>query len=666
MTDPTRRADELRGLIRRYNYEYHQLDAPSVPDAEYDRLVRELQALEAAHPELRSPASPTDLVGGRPDPAFSPVRHRRPVLSLQNALDQDELKEFMARMARAVGTDDVAVDLEPKIDGLSVVLRYRDGRFQQGITRGDGMVGEDISHTLVEVRDLPRTLTGAPAGELEVRGEVYLAKEAFSRLNEGREAAGEPLFANPRNAAAGALRQLDPAVTRDRGLNLFCYEIRHPEDLAETQTEALAALLAMGFPVPPGCQRLIGWEELWQAVSLWQERRQELPFATDGLVVKLDHLPTARAQGATAKAPRAMIAFKFPPEEAVTTLEGVVWQVGRSGTVTPTAYLTPVRLGGTVVSRATLHNAQLARSRDIRIGDRVVIRKAGEIIPEVMRPLAAERTGQEQPLEPPRQCPACGTTLVQNEGEAALRCPNEACPGRQLEALCHFASRAAMDIDGLGPKLVASLLAAGLVKAPADLYRLDEKALLTVPRMADRSAQNLLAAIDRSRRRPLWRLILALGLPQVGAHAAERLASRFGSLSALLGASEEELCAVPDVGPLTARQIRAWAADPMHRKWVSDLAQVGVLGETAELAHGSEGPLSGERLVFTGSFSLPRPELAEAARAAGAEVLSAVSRRVTHLVVGDKPGHKRQEAEALDIPLWDEASFRRKMEGQDS
>ncbi len=666
MTDPTRRAEELRQLISRYNYEYHQLDAPSVPDAEYDRLVRELQALEASHPELGSEASPTGLVGGQADSAFSPVRHRRLVLSLQNAVDQEELQEFMARMGRAVGTDEVAVDLEPKIDGLSVVLRYRDGRFQQGITRGDGTVGEDVSHTLVEVRDLPHTLKGAPVGELEVRGEVYLAKEAFLRLNEAREAAGEPLFANPRNAAAGALRQLDPAVTKSRGLNLFCYEIRHPEDLVETQTEALAALMAMGFPVPPDSQRLVGWDDLWQAVSLWQERRHQLPFAIDGLVVKLDHLPTARAQGATAKAPRAMIAFKFPPEEVVTTLERVVWQVGRSGTVTPTAYLTPVRLGGTVVSRATLHNAQLAKSRDIRIGDRVVIRKAGEIIPEVVRPLAAERTGQEQPLEAPRQCPACGSALVRNEGETALRCPNEACPGRQLEAFCHFASRAAMDIDGLGPKLLASLLEAGLVKTPADLYRLDERDLLTVPRMAARSAQNLLAAIDRSRRRPLWRLILALGLPQVGAHAAERLASRFESLFALLEASEEDLCAVPDVGPLTARQIRAWAADPVHRQWVSELAGVGVLGEVAEPAHGGEGPLRGERLVFTGSFAVPRQELMAAARAAGALVLSAVSRRVTHLVVGDKPGQKRQEAEALAIPLWDEASFRRKIEGQDS
>lgn len=666
MTDATRRAEELRELIRRYNHEYHQLDAPSVPDAEYDRLVRELQALELAHPEIQSKASPTQLVGDRPDPAFSPVHHRRPVLSLQNALDETELRQFMARLEKALGSAEVAVDLEPKIDGLSVVLRYRDGRFRQGITRGDGMVGEDVTHTLVEVRDLPRQLTSAPGGEFEVRGEVYLAKEAFNRLNEARQAAGESLFANPRNAAAGALRQMDPGITRSRGLNLFCYEIRYPEQLVATQTEALAALAAMGFAVPPGSRRLVGWDALWQEVSAWQERRHQLPFATDGLVVKLDQLAQAAAQGATAKAPRAMIAFKFPAEEAVTTLEQVVWQVGRTGTVTPTAWLTPVRLGGTLVSRATLHNEQLAQARDIRIGDRVVIRKAGEIIPEIVRPLSAERSGDERPVQAPSACPACGSLLQRKEDEAALRCLNAACPGRQLEAFLHFASRSAMDIEGLGPKLLSSLLQAKLVNTPADLFRLREEDLLQLPRMAETSAKHLLDAIGQARRRPLWRLILALGLPQVGAHTAEVLARQLKSLPALLRASEQELRAMADIGPLTAQQIRSWSEDPVHRQWVDELAAVGVVGEIEEAEAVETGPLAGERLVFSGSFAVSREEMAALARRAGAEVLTAVSGRVTHLVVGDKAGQKLRQAEALSIPRWDEASFHRKIDGQDS
>lgn len=666
MTDPSRRLEELRALIGRYNREYHQQDAPSVPDAEYDRLVRELESLEARFPELRATDSPTQQVGARPDPAFSAVPHRKPVLSLQNALDEGELRAFVQRMAAASGSELVAVDLELKIDGLSVILRYQDGVFAQGVTRGDGLSGEDVSHTLVEVLDLPPRLTGAPRGLLEVRGEVYLAKEAFAALNRARQAAEQPLFANPRNAAAGALRQLDPAVTKERGLRCFCYEIRDPADLVETQTQALAALAAMGFPTPPESQRLVGWEAIWSAVQSWQERRHDLAFATDGLVVKLDHLPTVARLGATAKAPRAMIAFKFPAEEVVTRLERVVWQVGRTGVVTPTAWLTPVQLGGTTVSRATLHNAALIESRDIRIGDRVVLRKAGEIIPEIVRALDGERVGTEQPIGAPSVCPACHSALVHKGDEVALRCVNDACPGRQLEGLTHFCGRQAMDIEGLGPKLLENLLAAGLVRSPADLFRLDEDALLTVPRMAETSARKVLAAIAGARSRPLSRLLVGLGMPGVGERAALTLARRYPHLQDVLVAEEAELCELADIGPITAREIRSWMDDLEHQRWVKELVAVGIEGLSEAETGPQEGPLSGERLVFTGTLSVPRDQLAAEARAAGADVLSAVSGRITHLVAGENAGQKRRLAEQLSIPVWDEAAFRRKMAGEDS
>ena len=666
MTEPSRRVAELRALISRYNREYHQLDAPSVPDAEYDRLVRELQALEASFPELREADSPTEQVGARPDPAFSAVAHRAPVLSLQNALDQAELRSFVERMGKATGDDMVAVDLELKIDGLSVVLRYQDGVFNQGITRGDGLTGEDVSHTLVEVLDLPHRLAGAPSGLLEVRGEVYLGKDAFLALNRARQASDQPLFANPRNAAAGALRQLDAAVTRQRGLRCFCYEIRYPTDLVETQTQALQKLAAMGFAIPPHSQRLVGWDAIWTQVNAWQERRHALPFATDGLVVKLDHLPTVARLGATAKAPRAMIAFKFPAEEVVTRLEQVVWQVGRTGVVTPTAWLTPVQLAGTTVSRATLHNAALISSRDIRIGDRVVLRKAGEIIPEIVRSLDTERDGGELAIAAPSACPACQSRLVQRPGEVALRCVNVDCPGRQLEGLVHFCSRSAMDIEGLGPKLLENLLAAGLVRSPADLFRLDETTLLTVPRMAETSARKLVRAIDAARSRPLSRLLIGLGLPGVGERAAVNLARRYRRLEDLLAADVADLCELPDIGPVTAQEIRGWADDEAHQRWVAELGAVGVEGRPETLAVAGGGSLSGERLVFTGTLSTARDQLVAEARQAGAEVLSAVSSRVTHLVAGENAGQKRRLAEQLAIPVWDERAFRRKMAGEDS
>lgn len=652
---------ELRAALERHNHAYHVLDAPTIPDAEFDRLMRELQDLESRHPEMADPHSPTARVGGPPTRAFEPVSHGRPMLSLQNAFSDADLRDFDRRVREgAGGVDEVGYTVELKIDGLSVLLRYRKGAFFQGATRGDGMVGEDVTANLRTVVDLPVRLKPPYPDELQVRGEVYLAKEAFLALNQDRESQGESLFANPRNAAAGAVRQLDPTVTASRGLRILAYEIREPEGEAETQQEALSRLGAMGFPVETHTVHVRGIDSVIGLVFEWEQKRHHLPFETDGLVVKVTDTRLMERLGQTARAPRGAIAYKFPAEEAVTTLKEVVWQVGRTGVVTPTAILEPVKLAGTTVSRATLHNEDNIALLGARTGDRVVIRKAGEIIPEVLRVLEEERRGDESPIESPRNCPACAARVERQPGEAAIRCTNPLCPGRRLEGLIHFVSRGAMDMEGLGPKWLVALLERGLLKAPPDLFRLTEDDFMGLPRMGEVLAKKLVAAIQATKSRPLEQLIVAFGIPHVGERAARRLAETYGSLEALSRAREEELTTLQDMGPTIARSVRDWFLEEDHLQWVQDLFDLGLRPKPPEAR--VTGALSGEILVFTGALTIPRDEGKKLAERNGATVLSSVSRQVTHVIVGEKAGSKEAEARKLGIPIWSEDDFRRMLE----
>jgi DNA ligase (NAD+) len=655
----------LRREIAEHDYRYHVLDQPSITDAAYDALVRELRDLEQRHPEAADPGSPTARVGGAPLDAFPPFPHVTPMLSLNNVTTVEEVVEFDRRIrqaaARAGWADEMGYVVEPKIDGLSVAVRYADGRLTAGGTRGDGMTGEEVTANLREVRGIPDRL-GLPVAELEVRGEVYLSWSAFRALNAARRAGGEPEFQNPRNVAAGSLRQIDPAVTRQRGLGVFVYQIRRyraaPGGPAppRTQAEALALLVGLGFPVAPEWRRAEDVAAIMAAVHALGAARDRLDYPTDGAVVKLDPLELQERLGQTAKAPRWAVAFKYEAEEAESRVLDIVVQVGRTGAVTPTAVLEPVRVAGTTVSRATLHNADILAARDIRIGDRVVVRKAGEVIPEVARALVAERTGAEVPYVFPDRCPECGTPLVRDEAEVAWRCPNQACPGRVREGILHFVSRGAMAIDGLGPKILEALIAQRLVRTPADLFRLDAERLARLPRMAERSARNLEAAIQRSRSRPLSRLLFGLGIRHVGERAASVLAQGRRRLSELAEMDVEVLTALPDIGPKIAHSVREWFNDPDHLALVRELEALGV-GMAERPAAPSAGPLSGKTVVFTGRLSVPRGEARRRAEAAGARVADEVSSRTDMLVAGADAGSKLARARALGVAVIEEEPF---------
>lgn len=660
----------LREEIRGHDYRYHVLDRPTISDVAYDRLVRELRALEARHPELSAPDSPTERVGGSALSGFRPFVHGAPLLSLHNAMDDAELAAFDRRVRQLAGDLPVWYVVEPKIDGLSVALRYRDGRFVEGGTRGDGQTGEDVSDNLRAMDAVPKRLR-RPVAALEVRAEVYLPYEAFARLNESQEAQGRPRFANPRNAAAGSLRQLDVRVGAERGLQVWVYEVRaiEGEPAPADQAAALELLSALGLPVVPGWCRADSLAEVQAAVRRLGEMRSELGFGIDGAVVKTAPVETQRALGATSKAPRHAIAFKYEAEEAVTRLLDVVVQVGRTGAVTPTALLEPVDLAGSRVGRATLHNEDIIRARDIRIGDRVVVRKAGEVIPEVVRSLPEGRTGLERVFRFPDRCPECHTPLVRAEGEAAYRCPNERCPARVREGLLHFVSRGAMDVDGFGPKILDALLAAGRVVSPADLYTLTAEELAALPRLGEKSADNLLAALEASRHRPLARLLFALGMRHVGARAAEALANHFGVVGRLVEADADRLEAVPDVGPATSDSVREWFHDPANLALLDALAAAGVEAADRRRLPPEEpaeppvhdGPLAGREFVFTGRLRVPRAEAEAAARAAGARVGERVTRRTSVLVAGEGAGMKRARAQDLGVVVYDEATFWREV-----
>ena len=687
----TSRHAELAATIDRANALYHAQDAPEMSDAEYDQLFRELVALETAYPELITEESPTQRVGGAPaGSVFDEVRHRRPMLSLSNAFSHDELRAFDVRVRRGLGlppAPEPATDLryvaELKIDGLAVTLRYERGRFVQGATRGDGTTGEDVTANLRTIAVIPDRLTLAATAD--VRGEVFMPKGEFVRINAERQEAGLPLYANPRNSGAGSLRQKDPQVTASRLLSFWAYQLLEEGDGSlATQSAALERIGELGLPANPEHEAGLDIDGVIAFTEAWREKRHELPYETDGVVVKVDRFDQQDRLGMVSRAPRWAIAYKFPPEQVETTLEDIVPYVGRTGTLTPVAYLTPITVAGSTVARATLHNLDEIRRKDIRIGDRVILQKAGDVIPEVVRPLTEKRTGAEREYAMPATCPVCGTTVVQDEGAVRVYCPNAACPARVGQEFGHFVGRGGMDIEGAGWKALEQLLQTGLVKKRGDFYRLSVEDLEGLERFGRKSAENLHAAIARSRRRPLERIIAALGIPQVGWTTAIELARwlaaevpagddwlrRAAAQLARVAAEEpgrfEE---IEGIGPVVAASLAAWfAPDGAGAGVLEDLADAGIEAELpAPRAVAASGPLSGKSLVVTGTLEgFSREEAEEAIRAAGGKPAGSVSKKTDYLVAGEKAGSKLAKAQELGVPVVDEAGFRRVLAGEDA
>lgn len=656
-----KRISELREELNRHNYLYYVLDQPEISDAEYDRLYKELLALEEQYPDLITADSPTQRVGGEVAAGFRTARHRVPLLSLNNAFNEQELRDFDQRIRRATGIENPAYVAELKIDGLTVALTYEDGILVQGATRGDGVTGEEITTNIKTIRTIPLRLWGNPSGQVIVRGEVYMKRVDFAELNRVREERGEALFANPRNAAAGSLRQLDPKVTATRRLDAFFYDLLWWEGAGkapDTQWEAISQLKEWGFKVNPASALCPSIEEVIAFCRRWQEKRYDLPYEIDGIVVKLNSLAAQEALGTTAKAPRSKVAFKFPAEEVETKVCDIMISVGRTGALTPLALLTPVQVGGSLVSRASLHNEDYIRAKEIRIGDPVIIRKAGDIIPEVVRVVKEKRTGEEVEFHFPTACPVCGSSVARDPDGAVIRCLSTACPAQLREFILHFASRAAMNIEGLGPSTIDLLLEKELIKDPADLYSLEFSDLVTLERFGEKSARNLLAAIERSKEVPFARVLFALGIRHVGAEMARRLASAFLSIDRLLEATPEELLAVPDVGAAIADSIRAYAAEAQNRKLIEKLRVAGLQMTAAPETPGDDLPLAGKTLVLTGTLAtMTRRAAEEAIRRLGGKTSSSVSRRTDYVVVGQDPGSKYQKAQELGVPILTEEEF---------
>jgi DNA ligase (NAD+) len=663
---PEQEARRLRKLIDEANYAYYVLDQPIMSDPEFDRLFRRLQEIEAAHPGLRTPDSPTQRIGAEPATTLGKHNHLRRMVSLANAFSSDELEAWENRNARL--TPDArhgGYTTEVKIDGAAVSLTYRDGQLTVGATRGNGVTGEVVTANLRTIPEVPILLKGTGHPPLiEVRGEVYLSRKAFEKLNQEREREGEPLFANPRNAAAGSLRQLDPKVTRKRRLRMFAFhlEVIKGKVELESQWEILDLLEAWGFPVEPHRARHRDLAAVQSKIAGYEKLLPGLPFDADGVVVKIDRLALHDELGIIGdREPRWAIARKFEPEVAVTRLRAIELNVGRTGAINPYAVLEPVEVGGVTVSSATLHNEDLIEARDIRIGDWVEITRAGEVIPQVLGPLRERRTGHEKKFTMPRRCPRCGTALQRTEGEAIRFCPNEDCPGRVFEGIVHFASREAMDIRGLGYERVRQLLDAGLIADVADLYHLTTDRLMTLERFAEQSAGQLVAAIAASKARPLSVLLFGLGIRHVGKTVAQILARRFGTMEALAAATEEEIEQVPGVGPTIARAVAEYFGKRSNRKLVERLAQAGVaMSEPRAAARG--GPLTGKTFVLTGTLpSLERQEATELIEQAGGRVTGSVSRKTDVVVAGEEAGGKLDKARALGIEIIDEAELLRRL-----
>jgi DNA ligase (NAD+) len=650
-----KRVAALREEIRRHERLYYTEARPEITDAEFDGLMRELIALEAEHPELASDGSPSRRVGGEPAQGFATVTHAQPMLSLENAYSWEEAQAWLARAARVLGREPTGFVAELKIDGLSLSLRYEEGTLRRGATRGDGVRGDDVTGNVRTIRSIPLTIPERTP--LEVRGEVYYSKKAFAAVNTGREAEGEPLFANPRNAAAGTMRLLDPRITARRRLDAWLYAVVEGSPFPESQSGALSRLKALGFPVSPHWRRCESFAEVRAFVDEWHEKRHDLEFETDGVVIKVDDRATQEALGATAKSPRWALAYKYPAEEAATVVEEIGVQVGRTGVLTPVAHLEAVVLAGSTVRRATLHNYEDLSRKDVRVGDTVVVEKAGDVIPKVVRVLLERRPKSARAFRMPEKCPECGDPVVREQGEVATRCVNPGCPAVVREALRHFCGRRAMNIEGLGEKLVDQLVTAGLLTDVASIYDLEAKNLSDLERWGEKSAANLVAEIEKSKGNDASRLLFALGIRHVGEKAAKTLVGHFGTLDALAGASEEELQAVEDVGPNTAAAIRTWFARPRHRELIEKLRAHGVRLDGERRERPPAGALSGQTVVLTGTLrGITREEAGERLAAAGAKLSGSVSKKTDYVVVGESPGSKLEKARALGVRVvtWDE------------
>lgn len=685
--DPSTEIVRLRDEIRYHEHRYYVLDDPEISDAEFDRLMQRLIALEAAHPDLITPESPTQRVGGAPADGFTTVEHLAPMLSLDNAYTEEELREFDGRVRRGLALPDDAPPLdyvaELKIDGLSLALTYEDGRFVRGVTRGDGTRGEDVTSNVRVIRSVPLVLRAetdemqaAIAGRIEVRGEVYLSRQSFDRVNRERDEAGEPLFANPRNAAAGTLRTLDPKAVSRRGLGVFVYQIVRPEGaprLDETHSATLERLATLGFRVEPHWERCAGIEGLRAVCDRWATARRDLAFDTDGIVIKLDALALREQLGATAKFPRWAVAYKFAAEQAQTVLKKIEVNVGRTGAVTPYAVLEPVFLSGSTISMATLHNEQEVARRDVRDGDTVIIEKGGDVIPKVIGPVLEKRPPDARPWVMPTRCPVCDSQLVKPEDEVVWRCENTSCPARLRRGLEHFASRRAMNIEGLGEALTDQLISSGLVRDFSDLYRLtvDQIAALTntterdgktiTRRVGEKVAAKRVAEIEASKENEIWRLLHGLGIRHVGEGSAQALARHFGSIARLREASEGELEQVRDVGPVVARAVRTFFDEPHNQALLDRLAAVGVRMVDDRAPEGPAGPqpFAGQTFVITGTLpSMTRDEASALIAARGGKVAGSVSRKTAYLVAGAEAGSKLAKAEELGVPVIDEATLR--------
>ena len=664
--NPTERIVELRRLIRYHEERYYVLNDPEIADAEFDALMGELEALEAEHPDLVTSDSPTQRVSGRPAAGFVTVEHAEPMLSLDNAYSEEELREFDGRVRRGLAVagesaEQVDYVAELKIDGLSLALTYENGMLVRGATRGDGIRGEEVTSNVRTIRAIPLKLRTADLKDprIEIRGEVYLPRRVFERINKEKADAGEPLFANPRNAAAGTMRNLDPALVAKRGLSAWTYQVVGASP--PTHAETLEALKEWGLPVEPHWKRCCGVEELVAFCREWDDKRRTLDFDTDGVVIKLDRIDLRARLGTTSKFPRWAVAFKFPAEQKTTLLKSIEVNVGRTGAVTPFAMLDPVFVSGSTVSMATLHNADDIARKDIREGDWVIVEKAGDVIPRVIGPILSKRPADSRPWVMPTICPRCGSTLHRSEDEAVWRCENTSCPAKLQRGLEHFASRGAMNIEGLGESLVAQVIKAGLVHDYADVYAMSAEKLETLERMGKKSAAKLMLQIERSRGNELWRLIYGLGIRHVGERASQVLARAFGSMDTLCAATVGQLQQTSEIGPVLAESLRSWFDEPRNRQLLERLRDAGVNMDVPleqRVAAETSGHLTGKTYVITGTLqSMSREQAAAALERFGAKVTNSVSKKTTGVIVGSEPGSKAEKAQTLGVPMLDEPAF---------